>query len=216
VFFYQPLVWWLRGRLRLEQDYLADGAAAADSPAVEDYAEFLTNLAARTFRSAVGLAMVGKKSDLYRRVVMLVSRQDKLEPRCPRGWSLIVGLTTVTLVAALSVVGGAVADPEVRVRRDKQPGAAPPAPATAQTARGGWSTHCSGGAVRSRAGSSYSTGTRWMKRESGPTTLTAGSTASGSRARIGPYNVKTAAEHGPTTQVDCSLFQAIQCEGRHA
>src|SRR4029079_15615904 len=41
-YFYQPLVWWLRGQLQLCQDYVADAAAARSGEMPEDYAEFLT------------------------------------------------------------------------------------------------------------------------------------------------------------------------------
>ena len=46
LFFYQPLLWWLRRQLRLCQDFVADSQAARQAPEVEDYAEFLTARAA--------------------------------------------------------------------------------------------------------------------------------------------------------------------------
>jgi len=106
VFFYQPLVWWLRARLRLEQDYLADAASAGHAPAVEDYAEFLTCLAAgRRVRPVAGLGIGGKRSELYRRVVMLVARQKPLDSRCPRVWSLAAALAAIVLVVTASTYG---------------------------------------------------------------------------------------------------------------
>ncbi|MGW8257388.1 MAG: M56 family metallopeptidase, partial [Thermoguttaceae bacterium] len=56
LFFYQPLVWWLRGRLRLFQDYVADSQASRQAAEPEDYAQFLA------LRACAGLphpAMVG-------------------------------------------------------------------------------------------------------------------------------------------------------------
>ena len=46
LFFYQPLVWWLRRQLRLCQDFVADAQASRQAPQPEDYAEFLTRRAA--------------------------------------------------------------------------------------------------------------------------------------------------------------------------
>jgi len=67
VFFYQPLVWWLRWQLRLGQDYLADAEAAGQSPSSEDYAAFLTSRASpRPSQMAIaGLGIRGRKSDLF-------------------------------------------------------------------------------------------------------------------------------------------------------
>ncbi len=82
LFFYQPLVWWLRRQLRLCQDFLADAQAAGQASQAEDYAEFLTALAAKgKWRpAALGLSMRSGKSELYRRVIMLLKNQS-LEER---------------------------------------------------------------------------------------------------------------------------------------
>ena len=53
LFFYQPLVWWLRRQLRLCQDFVADARASRQAPQPEDYAEFLT------VRAAAGIAAPG-------------------------------------------------------------------------------------------------------------------------------------------------------------
>ncbi len=88
LFFYQPLVWWLRRQLRLCQDFLADAQAAGQASQVEDYAEFLTALAAKEkWRpAALGLGMRPGKSELYRRVIMLLKNQP-LEDRAGRFWT---------------------------------------------------------------------------------------------------------------------------------
>ena len=59
LFFYQPLLWWLRRQLRLCQDFVADSQAARQAPQVEDYAEFLTARAAAgsLHPAVVGLSM---------------------------------------------------------------------------------------------------------------------------------------------------------------
>ena len=77
VFFYHPLVWWLRRQLRLCQDFVADAHAAGHAPQPEDYAEFLTVRAAAgsLHPAVVGLGMGFRKSELYRRIVMLVQNR---------------------------------------------------------------------------------------------------------------------------------------------
>jgi beta-lactamase regulating signal transducer with metallopeptidase domain/protein involved in polysaccharide export with SLBB domain len=103
--FQQPLVWLLRQHLRRAQDYLAD-AAAAGAGTPEDYAEFLTSFS-QSFkrpRLAPGLGIVSRRSDLHRRVVMLVEKQGSLERTPPRRWNaaiLIAGLLAVAAVASL-------------------------------------------------------------------------------------------------------------------
>ena len=89
VLFYQPLFWWLRRQLRLCQDYLADARAAAAGSA-EDYAAFLVRLA-RDRRSALAVPALGigdRRSNLYRRVIMLMQDHEPLERRCRAAWSL--------------------------------------------------------------------------------------------------------------------------------
>ena len=88
LFFYQPLIWWLRRQLRLCQDYVADAQASRQGPQTEDYAEFLTARAvAGSWRPVmIGLGMGARKSELFRRVVMLVEKPP-LESRAPRLWT---------------------------------------------------------------------------------------------------------------------------------
>ena len=109
LFFYQPLSWWLRRQLRLSGDYMADALAAEQTSAAEDYAEFLTTRAARsTLRPAVGsLGMGCTKSELYRRVVMLLENPRPLERTCPRVWNLSVAVLAMVLVGAVSTLGEA-------------------------------------------------------------------------------------------------------------
>src|SRR5207248_2141055 len=103
VLFYQPLFWWLRRQLRLCQDYLADARAAAAGSA-EDYAMFLVGLArARhpgTYLPAPGVG--DRRSNLYRRVVMLVQDREPLESRCRTGWSLATAAAAVAVIVAAS------------------------------------------------------------------------------------------------------------------
>ena len=105
LFFYHPLVWWLRRQLRLCQDFVADARAARQAPQPEDYAEFLTvRAAAGSLHPAiVGLGMGFRKSELYRRIVMLVENQP-IESRAPRLWSVSVTLAALVLVAAVAAL----------------------------------------------------------------------------------------------------------------
>lgn len=105
VFFYQPLVWWLRGQLRLCQDYRADAQASREASQPEDYAEFLTLQAAAGLLppAIVGLRMGFHKSELYRRVVMLVQNRP-LESRPPRLWSVLVTSVAIVLIGLLGTV----------------------------------------------------------------------------------------------------------------
>lgn len=122
VFFYQPLVWWLRSQLRLAQDYLAD-VAAAEPESAEDYAEFLTKWAAGRRSPAYGLGILGSRSELSRRVIMLVQGRRRLAPRCSRGWTIFAGLLALALVAAAGTYRGgsteAAADPQEAVTNSK-------------------------------------------------------------------------------------------------
>ena len=90
--FYQPLFWWLRRQLRLCQDYLADDRAAALASA-EDYATYLVRLAIASERSALqALGVSDRRSNLYRRVAMLVQDHEPLEHRCRPLWSVTAGV----------------------------------------------------------------------------------------------------------------------------
>jgi beta-lactamase regulating signal transducer with metallopeptidase domain len=101
--FYQPLFWWLRRQLRLCQDYLADDRAAAlGSP--EAYAAYLVRLA-RCRVAGPPLPALGigdRRSNLHRRVVMLVKDREPLEHRCRKHWSVIAAATAVVVIVAAS------------------------------------------------------------------------------------------------------------------
>ena len=111
-------------QLRLCQDYLADDRAAAlGSP--EDYAAYLVRLArARRVRIALPALGVGdRRSNLSRRVVMLVQDRGPLERRCRTAWSLAVGVTAAAVIVAVS-----------GFRLDAAaPGSPPPEPAETKT-----------------------------------------------------------------------------------
>ncbi len=102
IYWPQPLVWLLRRRLRLEQDFLADAQAAGRASEAPDYATFLTTQAATAHGLTPGLGIAGGKSELARRVVMLVQGKRPVAATC--GWKCNVGLAVVT---ALAMMGAA-------------------------------------------------------------------------------------------------------------
>jgi beta-lactamase regulating signal transducer with metallopeptidase domain len=107
-----PWFWALRRDVLLTQEYLADAAAAAMGR-VEDYAAFLVRLSGTPAgrRHPVGAnAVRARKSELYRRVTMLLSAKDQTAPRLSRGWSIAVVCSTVGLAVVLSGVGFAQQD----------------------------------------------------------------------------------------------------------
>jgi beta-lactamase regulating signal transducer with metallopeptidase domain len=117
VLFYQPLFWWLRRQLRLCQDYLADDRAAALGTA-EDYAAYLVRFARARPRGRAlpALGITDRRSNLYRRIVMLVQDREPLDRRCRMRWSFAVAASAA---AALIVVAG--------LRLDAAPAADAPA-----------------------------------------------------------------------------------------
>jgi beta-lactamase regulating signal transducer with metallopeptidase domain len=103
VYFYQPLCWWLRAQLRLCQDYLADAAAARETYP-EAYAEFLTTRAAGR-PLAYGLGIAGGKTDLYRRVTMLVKNRRTLESCCPWWWTAAAASSAIVVILVAATFG---------------------------------------------------------------------------------------------------------------
>jgi beta-lactamase regulating signal transducer with metallopeptidase domain len=103
VLFYQPLFWWLRRQLRLCQDYLADARAAAAGSA-EDYAAFLVCLAQarKSTPAAFALGIGDRRSNLYRRVIMLVQDHEPLERRCRAAWSLCTAIVAAVVIVVAS------------------------------------------------------------------------------------------------------------------
>ena len=103
VFFYQPLFWWLRRQLRLCQDYLADDRAAALASA-EDYAAYLVRLARarQTKLTLPALGVSDRRSNLYRRVAMLIQDHHPLEHHCRKVWSLAAAVAAAVVIAVIS------------------------------------------------------------------------------------------------------------------
>lgn len=108
--FYQPLFWLLRRQLRLNQDYLADARAADQTADPVEYAEYLVTLARRRLGvSGLALGITDRRSNLTRRVHMLLLNRAPLARRCRLAWTygaaalalcLLVGVSAVRLTAS--------------------------------------------------------------------------------------------------------------------
>jgi beta-lactamase regulating signal transducer with metallopeptidase domain len=72
IYFYIPWFWWLKRQIRLCQEYVADAAAAAQGPWADEYAQFLVSLAHCPAAPQGATGVLGKTSDLYRRVTMVL------------------------------------------------------------------------------------------------------------------------------------------------
>jgi beta-lactamase regulating signal transducer with metallopeptidase domain len=101
-YFVWPWLAGLRREVRLSQEYLADADAARHAAGPADYAELLIRMT-RLRSAPLGAAGAdGTKSELYRRVTMLLKTSGRVERRCPRRWALAAGggLTALAVLAA--------------------------------------------------------------------------------------------------------------------
>jgi hypothetical protein len=100
-----PLFWWLRRSIRLDQELLADAAAAGDEPA--EYAEALLVLA-RTAQPArhglPALSMWEHPSTLSRRVAMILDPKSRVTRPLGRAWTAIAVALALPAILTLSVV----------------------------------------------------------------------------------------------------------------
>lgn len=124
VYFYCPWFWWLRRQVRLCQEFIADAAAARQAGPAEDYAQFLVSLAEAPAGPRVAIGVVGRRSDLFRRITMLLQNPLRVESKCPRRWSLAALAGLLAAAVCASGLGLRAADPDP----DKPAEKAPPAP----------------------------------------------------------------------------------------
>ncbi len=104
----QPLYWFLRRRMRLDQESLAD-AAAAELTSRQQYAEQLVAWARNArpgptlhLSSAVGLWE--RPSQLRQRIAILLNDRITILRNCSRRWRLAAALTSVAAAITLSMV----------------------------------------------------------------------------------------------------------------
>jgi beta-lactamase regulating signal transducer with metallopeptidase domain/protocatechuate 3,4-dioxygenase beta subunit len=134
--FYQPLFWWVRHQLRLCQDYLADARAAEQAPAAEDYADYLLTLA-RHRLDGLALPALGigdRRSNLYRRIVMLIQDREPLEQRCRWTWNAAASAAAVVLIVIASGLRLDAGMPSEKAGVSQEPAGAQPAAAPAKPA----------------------------------------------------------------------------------
>ena len=123
IWFFLPPVWWIRERLRLDSEFLADSRAAAHFGAARRYASSLVDLA-----SSRGLAPAGPTPDrvespaspparggggpsaLFHRVAMLLKCPFPIEDRPPGWWrwSSAALIVAATLAASCLTLRGVV------------------------------------------------------------------------------------------------------------
>ena len=106
IFFAHPLYWWLRRRIRLDQEVLADAAATGQSDRTA-YAEVLLAWARqipmpRRDGFASALALWEHPSQLRRRIAVLLDPEFRIESRCPRVWRLGAWGTALIIALLLS------------------------------------------------------------------------------------------------------------------
>jgi beta-lactamase regulating signal transducer with metallopeptidase domain len=105
-----PLFWWLRRSVRLDQELLADAAAAGPAPV--EYAEALlawakTAQASGKQPARQGLAAIGmweNSNSLSRRVAMILDPKRPLARRLGRGWTALLAGSLAALVLGLSLI----------------------------------------------------------------------------------------------------------------
>ncbi len=106
ILFAHPAYWWLRRRIRDDQEILADAHAAKVDGRLE-YAEVLLSWASGASErswAAIGgsLALWECPSRLKRRITMLLDRDFRVEATCPRRWRIGVRGGMALAVLALS------------------------------------------------------------------------------------------------------------------
>ncbi|HEY4258788.1 MAG TPA: M56 family metallopeptidase, partial [Schlesneria sp.] len=108
VFFYQPFYWWLQRELRLCQEYLADAHAAAWAKSRPEYAAQLVAIMraapAGSWRPSPAIGILEGRSELYRRIQMLVKSTRPLTLTIDRGWNTMVGAALILFSTALGLM----------------------------------------------------------------------------------------------------------------
>lgn len=116
----QPLYWLLRRRMRLDQEALAD-AAAADATGRQQYAAELVAWARAAIRrprmpAAAAVGLWEGPSQLRHRIALLLDERFTVLRSCSRGWRVACSVLLVGAAVALSLVTLA-AQPQLTPRR---------------------------------------------------------------------------------------------------
>ena len=102
VYWFQPLAWFARSRLRRECELAADEAVIAAGLRPTSYAQHLLAIA-RGLVPAGGIAMAGRPSELSRRIQVLVSR-DHLPRPFTRARAMQLGAAALIVLGCVSCI----------------------------------------------------------------------------------------------------------------
>jgi beta-lactamase regulating signal transducer with metallopeptidase domain len=109
MFWFHPAFWWLSAQAALARELLADDWAASRGDK-QAYAMELISLARMRVGSgatgALALGILGSKSQFYRRMQMLISRETSLDMGCSRFWRLTMTAMGIGIVAGLTATVG--------------------------------------------------------------------------------------------------------------
>ena len=115
-----PMVWWIRAQLLLDQEFLADRGASVKFGPATAYASSLVTLASHRAHSGATVAVVGSRTPLMLRVLMLLKSPFSVESRVPGWWRLavvvVVGICVWVLAGAVRPVASESPTPMVRPR----------------------------------------------------------------------------------------------------
>lgn len=126
VHFYNPLVHWLAGRLRLEQEIAADACGAALAGGAKAYANLLAQLALAQdeFRPLwAGRPFFATRGTLMRRIEMLRNRRVVMDQPASRLWP--TALVALLVLTGLGISG--LRGPATAARADEHPSVEDPA-----------------------------------------------------------------------------------------
>ena len=117
IWFFLPHLWWIRSRLLIDQEFLADRAAADRYGTSSEYASSLLSLAALNGpdageplderpANAPQSGTIGVQSPLFQRMLMLLHCPYPVESRTPRLWSWTsrVAVIGASIAAACLVI----------------------------------------------------------------------------------------------------------------
>lgn len=106
VCFYQPVYWWLRRQLILNQDFLADAFAAKQGQSTEDYAAFLVSITRNRNQLLLAgtLGISSHRSNLFHRVNILVGSPRPLLQKKKLLPTLLIILSAFLTVGGLSTI----------------------------------------------------------------------------------------------------------------
>ncbi len=109
IWFFLPPVWWIRARMRLDQEFLADRRAVSHFGTTGDYASSLVELARSQPTGPVGPGRAGPPpegaggaSALFQRVLMLLKCPFEVEGRTPLWWRWATASTLAMATLAAS------------------------------------------------------------------------------------------------------------------